>query len=92
MSAGRDGGAPGPGPAGGSLQASSSVSSCPARKRRLTAALATGLGDWSLPVASQPAAPCAPGALELPCEEMEQATGERPCEAARQRFQELEDR
>ncbi|KAJ6656671.1 hypothetical protein lerEdw1_003558 [Lerista edwardsae] len=73
---------------------------CPARKRRLTAALATGLEDWTLPVASpigqglglQPAAPCAPGTLELPCEDMEQVMGEQPCEAARQRFQELEDR
>lgn len=68
--------------------------SCPPSKRRV---MVTDLEDWSLclaqPMGSSEVAPQDPsGTLEIPCEEMEQATGEQPCEAARRKFQEIEDR
>nr|XP_056715107.1 coiled-coil domain-containing protein 117 [Euleptes europaea] len=74
---------------------------CPASKKRPAEAElcppTPALEQWMLCAGQTPhqcpsGLPRAPGPLEIPCEEMEQAAGEQQCEAARRKLQEIEAR
>ncbi|XP_063000109.1 coiled-coil domain-containing protein 117 [Elgaria multicarinata webbii] len=68
---------------------------CPVGKKRMTEAALGAEREWVLPEsqgAPSQSLDRLPGPLETPCEEMEQATGEAPGEAAHRRLQEIEER